>query len=67
MAKTKKSLGQKQFQHWKKHGFDSTLREALNWKEEEYWNGMMWYPWPVLLIISCQMNIQKKVLFFYIW
>ena len=36
MAKTKKTLGEKQFKYWKKHGFDNTFREALNWTEAEY-------------------------------
>ena len=36
MAKTKKTLGEKQFQYWKKHGFDDTLRKELNWKAAEY-------------------------------
>ena len=36
MAKTKKTLGEKQFKYSKKHGFDKTLRKELNWIEAEY-------------------------------
>ena len=36
MAKTKKTLGEKQYEYWKKYGLDEMLRKELNWTEKEY-------------------------------